>query len=83
MNSRWNVGGLLSMSEIPAEFAAFTKQKQVQLLTNILTSSAAGVALANGAALFAGEASTAVLAQTVQAQVPLLVLTALASVLAK
>jgi len=51
------------MSEIPAEFAAFTKQKQVQLLTNILTSSAAGVALANGAALFAGEASTAVLAR--------------------
>lgn len=69
------------MSEIPAEFAEFAKQKQRQLVVNVLSSSAAGVALANLAALAAGDASLAVLGQTLQTQVPLIALTAAASFL--
>ena len=62
------------MSEIPAEFADFVKAKRQQLATNILSSAAAGVVLANVAALFAGDASLAVLGETVQATVPLIVI---------
>ena len=80
MGSRWNVDGVLSMSEIPAEFADFVKAKQLQLLTNVLSSAAAGVVLANVAALFAGDASLAVLGETVQAAVPLIAIAAIASV---
>jgi len=71
------------MSEIPAEFAGFVKAKQKQLISNILTSSAIGVALANAAALVAGDASLAILGQTIQTQLPLFFLTAVASFLAK
>jgi hypothetical protein len=73
---------VLSISEIPAELADFVQAKRKQLALNVVTSSAAGVLLANLAALFAGEASLAVLGQTLQAQVPLIVLTVAASVLA-
>lgn len=82
MGSRWNVGGVLSMSEVPAEFTEFVQAKQKQLALNVLTSSAAGVVLANLAALVAGDASLAVLAQTVQTQIPLILLTAAVSFLA-
>lgn len=82
MGGRWNVGGVLSMSEIPAEFAEFVKQKQRQLALNVLSSSAAGVVLANLAALVAGDASLAVLGQTIQTQIPLIVLTAVVSFIA-
>ena len=47
----------------------------------MLSSSAAGVALANLAALVAGDASIGLLVQTSQAQIPLLILTLIASVL--
>jgi len=47
----------------------------------MLSSSAVGVLLANLAALFAGDASVEVLIQTSQLQIPLLVLTLIASVL--
>ena len=60
--------------------ADFVKAKQLQLASNILSSAAAGVVLANVAALFAGDASLAVLGETVQAAVPLIVITAIASV---
>ena len=83
MNSRWNIDGPLSMTEIPEEFAEFVSEKQKQLLDNVLTSAAAGVVLANIAALVAGDASMAVLAETLQIQIPLLALTAVASILAK
>ena len=82
MGGRWNVGGVLSMSEIPAEFTEFAKQKQQQLVVNVLSSSAAGVVLANLAALVAGDASLAVLGQILQTQVPLIALTAVVSFLA-
>lgn len=81
MGSRWNVDGVLSMSEIPAEFGDFVRAKRRQLALNVLTSSAAGVALANLAALAAGDASLAVLGSTLQSQLPLIALTAVASVL--
>ena len=54
----------------------------LQLVVNVLSSSAAGVVLANLAALVAGDASLAVLGQTLQTQVPLIALTAVVSFLA-
>ena len=72
---------MLSFSEIPAEFADFVQAKRRQLALNVLSSSAAGVLLANLAALVAGDASVAVLTSTVQTQVPLIALTAVASFL--
>ena len=67
------------MSEIPAEFAEFVQAKRRQLALNVITSSVAGVALANLVALAAGDASVAVLLTTVQAQLPLVALTAVVS----
>jgi len=57
------------------------KAKQRELAFNMLSSSAVGVVLANLAALVAGDASVELLVQTSQAQVPLLILTLIASVL--
>ena len=74
MDSRWSVGGVLSMSKVPAEFADFVKAKQKQLLSNVVTSSFIGVALGNIAALFAGDASWTVLGATLEAQVPCYIL---------
>jgi len=81
VGSRWNVDGVLTMSEVPAEFADFVQAKRRQLALNVLTSSAAGVGLANLAALAAGDFSLALLAQTLQTQLPLIGLTAVASIL--
>ena len=72
---------MLSFSEIPDEFAEFVRAKQQQLAFNMLSSSAAGVVLANLAALVAGDASVDLLVQTSQLQVPLLLLTLIASIL--
>jgi len=47
----------------------------------MLSSSAVGVVLANLAALVAGDASIKLLVETSQAQIPLLILTLIASVL--
>lgn len=47
----------------------------------MLSSSAAGVLVANLAALVAGDASVELLAQTSQAQIPLLVFTLIVSIL--
>lgn len=72
---------MLSFSKIPAEFADFVKAKQQELAWNMLSSSAAGVLIANLAALIAGDASVELLVQTSQAQIPLLILTLVASIL--
>jgi len=72
---------VLSFSEIPAEFAEFVHAKQRQLAFNMLSSSAAGVLGANLAALVAGDASFELLVTTCEAQIPLLILTLIASVL--
>lgn len=72
---------MLSFSEIPAEFADFVKAKQRELAFNMLSSSAVGVVLANLAALVAGDASVNLLIEISQAQIPLLILTLIASVL--
>ena len=57
MDSRWSVGGVLSMSKVPAEFADFVKAKQKQLLSNVVTSSFIGVALANICLLYTSDAA--------------------------
>jgi hypothetical protein len=72
---------VLSFSEIPPEFADFVKEKQQQLAFNMLSSSAVGVLGASLAALVAGDASVELLVQISQAQIPLLILTLIASVL--
>ena len=72
---------MLSFSEIPAEFAEFVQAKQRQLAFNMLSSSAAGVLLANLAALVAGDASFELFVETSQLQIPLLILTLIVSVL--
>ena len=71
------------MSRVPDEFQDFVKEKQLQLVTNVLSSAAAGVALANVAALLGGDASGALLLETIQAQIPLVIITAIVSVLAR
>ena len=72
---------MLSFSEVPAEFADFVESKRKELAFNMLSSSAAGVVLANLLALISGDASVELLVQTCQLQIPLLVLTLVASVL--
>ena len=72
---------MLSFSEIPSEFADFVTSKQQQLAFNMLSSSAAGVVLASLAALVAGDATVQLLVQLCQAQIPLLILTLIASIL--
>ena len=42
----------------PSEYAEFVEEKQLQLLLNVLSSSAAGVAIANAVALVSGDAPT-------------------------
>lgn len=72
---------MLSFSEIPAEFAEFVQAKQRQLAFNMLSSSAAGVLGANLVALIAGDASIELLVTTSEAQIPLLIITLIVSVL--
>jgi len=68
------------MTEVPAEFAEFVREKRKQIVNNVLTSSAAGVVVANCAALLAGDASLAILGETIEKQIPLVVLVAIGSV---
>ena len=72
---------MLSFSEIPAELSEFVNKKRKELAFNMLSSSAAGVLVANVAALIAGDASVELLVQTSQLQIPLLILTLIVSVL--
>ena len=53
---------MLSFSAIPPEFKEFVQAKQRQLAFNMLSSSAAGVLVANVAALIAGHTALAALA---------------------
>jgi len=72
---------VLSFSEVPAELAGFVRAKQRELALNMISSSAAGVLVANLAALAAGDASVDVLLRTSELQIPLLGLTLIVSVL--
>lgn len=80
MDSRWNVDGVLSFQRVPEEYRAFVQEKQLQLLFNVLSSAAAGVVLSNVVALVSGDASGALLADTLRTQIPLLALVGVASV---
>jgi len=73
------MGSPFSMEKVPEQFQEFVKEKQLQLLNNILTSAAAGVVLANVVSFIAGDASSAVVVETAKALFPVLALVALAS----
>mmetsp|Transcript_6868 Transcript_6868/g.14306 ORF Transcript_6868/g.14306 Transcript_6868/m.14306 type:complete len:84 (-) Transcript_6868:266-517(-) len=75
------MGSPFSMEKVPEEFAGFVKEKQLQLVNNVLTSAAAGVGVANVAAFLAGDASTDVAVATTKAVFPVFALVALASFL--
>jgi len=67
------------MEKVPEQFQGFVKDKQVQLLNNVLTSAAAGLVLSNGVSLIAGAASVDVVVETTKAIVPVFAVVALAS----
>lgn len=69
------------MEKVPEEFQEFVKEKQLQLLNNILTSAVAGVVLANVVSFIAGDASTGVVLETVKSTIPVIALVALTSLL--
>ena len=71
------------MREIPPEFAEFAREKQAQLLKNVVTSAALGVVVANAVAWAGGDATLELLATTFEAQLPLFVLAAIYSALRK
>jgi len=67
------------MEKVPEQFQGFVKDKQVQLLNNVLTSAAAGLVLSNGVSLIAGAASVDVIVETTKAIFPVFAVVALAS----
>jgi len=73
------VGSPFSFEKVPERFQEFVKEKQLQILNNVLTSAAFGVVLANGVSLIAGDASVEVLLGTTKAVLPIFALTAVAS----
>lgn len=73
------MGSPFSFEKVPAQFQDFIKEKQLQILNNVVTSAAFGVALANAASLVAGDASAQVLLETSKAVLPVFVLVAVAS----
>lgn len=79
MGGGWNVGSPFSFEKVPAQFQGFVREKQLQLVNNVLTSAATGVLFANGAAILSGDASMEVLTATTGAMAPVLALAALAS----
>jgi len=73
------MGSPFSFEKVPAQFQDFVKEKQLQLVNNVVTSAAFGVVVANGVSLVAGDASTQVLLDTSKAVLPVFVLVVLAS----
>jgi len=69
------------MEKVPEQFQGFVKEKQVQVLNNVLTSAVAGLVLANGVSFIAGDASIAVVIGTAKAIFPVFAIVALASLL--
>jgi len=77
--SSWNIGSPFSFEKVPAEFQVFVKEKQLQIINNVLTSAVAGVVLANIVSFIAGDASADIALETTKAIFPILALVALAS----
>lgn len=75
------MGSPFAFEKVPAQFRDFVQDKQLQLVNNVLTSAAFGVAAANVVALVAGDASTQVLLDTSKAVLPVFALVIVASAL--
>lgn len=73
------MGSPFSFEKVPEQFQDFMKEKQLQLLNNVVTSAGFGLVLANVVALVAGDASTQVLFETTKAVLPIFVLVVVAS----
>lgn len=73
------MGSPFSFEKVPEQFQDFIKEKQLQLLNNVVTSAGLGLVLANVVALVAGDASTQVLLETTKAVLPIFALVVVAS----
>lgn len=72
------------MKKVPEEFQDFVQEKQLQLLNNVVTSTAAGIVLANVASIVKGDGpSTDIFIETIIGQVAVVALTAVAIYFAK
>lgn len=69
------------MEKIPEEFQDFVKEKQIQLLNNVLTSSVAGIVVSNIVSVFYEDFTGDIIIETLKAQIPILALIVVASVL--
>ena len=80
VTSNWNIGSPFSFEKVPEQFQGFVKEKQLQILNNVLTSAVFGVVLANTASLIiTGDVSTELLVETTKAVLPIFGLVAAAS----
>ena len=80
VNSSWNIGSPFSFEKVPEQFQGFVKEKQLQIVNNVLTSAVFGVVVANTASLIiTGDVSTELLVETTKAVVPIFGLVAAAS----
>lgn len=73
------MGSPFSFEKIPDGFRGFIKEKQLEIVNNVVTSAAFGVVLANGIAVVAGDASVPVLMETTGAVGPVFALGVVAS----
>jgi len=64
------MGSPFSFEKIPDGFQGFIKEKQLEILNNVVTSAVFGVVLANRVSLIAGDASVQVLVETTKAVLP-------------
>jgi len=65
------LGSPFSFEKIPDGFQGFIKEKQLEILNNVVTSAVFGVVLANGVSVVAGDASVQVLVDTTKAVLPI------------
>ena len=80
VTSNWNIGSPFSFEKVPEQFQGFVKEKQLQILNNVLTSAVFGVVVANTASLIiTGDVSTELLVETTKAVLPIFGLVAAAS----
>lgn len=77
------MGSPFSFEKIPDGFQGFIKEKQLEILNNVVTSALFGVILANGVSLVAGDASAQVLSETTKAVLPVFALGVVSSGLIK
>jgi len=80
VNNSWNIGSPFSFEKVPEQFQDFVKEKQLQIVNNVVTSAVFGVVVANTASLLlTGAVSTELLVETTKAVFPIFGLVAVAS----